>query len=124
MGEELPEEILATIDEKIKDIIVELNTLFFIKKTWFSCQGHPGTPAVPYIDIEFDVRPEYVRIIEKFRKKLLKIEGSVGREFLLKGIRYHYAYDWRTKEEITKGWGEFRVVIEDFKKIPPPEYSN
>ena len=76
---QISKDILDTIDKNISSLIVEINKLLFVKRTWFSCGGHPEEGASsPYIDIEYEFKPKYINLIQKFHKKILKIEGNVG----------------------------------------------
>ena len=75
----ISKDILDTIDKNIRSLIVEINKLPFVKRTWFSCGGHPEDKAnSPYIDLEYEFKPKYINLIQKFHKKILKIEGNVG----------------------------------------------
>ena len=112
----ISKDILDTIDKNIRSLIVEINKLLFVKRTWFSCGGHPEEGASsPYIDIEYEFKPKYINLIQKFHKKILKIEVNVG-EIIIKE-RYHYSFDWKTQKDIDRIWKEFMAIVEEFKRI-------
>jgi len=113
----ISKDILDTIDKNIRSLIVEINKLPFVKRTWFSCGGNPEERASsPYIDIEYNMKPEYFNIIQKFNKKILNMHESVGKEIIIKR-RYHYSFDWKTQRDIDRIWKEFMAIVEEFKRI-------
>ncbi len=72
--------IIETVDPYIRELIVEINKLSFVKGTLFSCSGHfsDENHQKPYITLEYDWESRTKHNITLFHRKLLSIVQKSG----------------------------------------------
>jgi len=119
----LPPYIIHKIDEPIRDVVVEINKLYFVKSTHASCSGHEERPSeCPYIDIEFKLCPHTAYYIELFIKDIEKIKGANVRD--RKRNIVHIAFEWDgSQENLNYVWSNVRKIIKIFQNYAKPNHS-
>ena len=123
----LNNEVIKSIDSRIRDIVVELNELPFCT-TLHSCSGHPHTDsaATPYMDIKYESSKKAVNFHSLLLEKVPYIDFKIlpieyrkydFREVITKGnyFIHYYMYGKHTEERINEFWNGWRKVLNKYK---------